>query len=191
MVLLHTVLMELYSPQRCCRCHNLWFFLLRSLQQYWDFVEANSFSRLKSHPDVSVVTTVFRIQWRPCSQKQPVLIVRYYLQLLQGLYPESHGIVDNKMYDVSRNAFFSLKSDEKFNPKWYQGEPVSEGRWVWRCFSVWFKQQSESGWHTPPRSADGMFAADVWGVFLELFRQTPWTVRAGWFTSLIPNFHRW
>lgn len=63
--------------------------------------------------------------WRPCSQKQPALIERCYL--LQGLYPESHGIVDNKMYDVSRNAFFSLKTEEKFNSKWYQGEPVSEG----------------------------------------------------------------
>lgn len=59
---------------------------------------------------------------------QPLFIVHYYLQLLQGLYPESHGIVDNKMYDVSLNAFFSLKTAEKFNSKWYQGEPVSEGR---------------------------------------------------------------
>uniref|UniRef100_A0A8C4DYT4 Ectonucleotide pyrophosphatase/phosphodiesterase 1 n=1 Tax=Dicentrarchus labrax TaxID=13489 RepID=A0A8C4DYT4_DICLA len=41
-----------------------------------------------------------------------------------GLYPESHGIVDNKMYDVTRNTYFSLKTDEKFNAKWYQGEPV-------------------------------------------------------------------
>ncbi|KAK2856098.1 hypothetical protein Q5P01_004833 [Channa striata] len=44
--------------------------------------------------------------------------------IVTGLYPESHGIVDNKMYDVTRNAFFSLKTEEKFNPKWYQGEPV-------------------------------------------------------------------
>ncbi|XP_067337389.1 ectonucleotide pyrophosphatase/phosphodiesterase family member 1 isoform X2 [Channa argus] len=44
--------------------------------------------------------------------------------IVTGLYPESHGIVDNKMYDVTRNAFFSLKTEEKFNPAWYQGEPV-------------------------------------------------------------------
>ncbi|CAJ1077072.1 ectonucleotide pyrophosphatase/phosphodiesterase family member 1 isoform X2 [Xyrichtys novacula] len=44
--------------------------------------------------------------------------------IVTGLYPESHGIVDNKMYDVTLNTFFTLKSDEKFNPKWYQGEPV-------------------------------------------------------------------
>uniref|UniRef100_A0A4W6EU68 Ectonucleotide pyrophosphatase/phosphodiesterase 1 n=1 Tax=Lates calcarifer TaxID=8187 RepID=A0A4W6EU68_LATCA len=47
-----------------------------------------------------------------------------HYSIVTGLYPESHGIVDNKMYDVTRNAFFSLKTDEKFNPKWYQGEPV-------------------------------------------------------------------
>ncbi|KAJ8391525.1 hypothetical protein AAFF_G00088470 [Aldrovandia affinis] len=44
--------------------------------------------------------------------------------IVTGLYPESHGIVDNKMYDVTRNASFSLKLAEKFNAQWYQGEPV-------------------------------------------------------------------
>ncbi|XP_038582268.1 ectonucleotide pyrophosphatase/phosphodiesterase family member 1 [Micropterus salmoides] len=47
-----------------------------------------------------------------------------HYSIVTGLYPESHGIVDNKMYDVTRNAFFSLKTDEKTNPQWYQGEPV-------------------------------------------------------------------
>ncbi|XP_076611732.1 ectonucleotide pyrophosphatase/phosphodiesterase family member 1 [Chaetodon auriga] len=47
-----------------------------------------------------------------------------HYSIVTGLYPESHGIVDNKMYDVTRNAFFSLKTDEKFNAKWYQGEPI-------------------------------------------------------------------
>uniref|UniRef100_UPI0037E83A9F ectonucleotide pyrophosphatase/phosphodiesterase family member 1 n=1 Tax=Semicossyphus pulcher TaxID=241346 RepID=UPI0037E83A9F len=47
-----------------------------------------------------------------------------HYSIVTGLYPESHGIVDNKMYDVTQNTFFSLKTDEKFNPKWYQGEPV-------------------------------------------------------------------
>uniref|UniRef100_A0A8C4E4P0 Ectonucleotide pyrophosphatase/phosphodiesterase 1 n=1 Tax=Dicentrarchus labrax TaxID=13489 RepID=A0A8C4E4P0_DICLA len=47
-----------------------------------------------------------------------------HYSIVTGLYPESHGIVDNKMYDVTRNTYFSLKTDEKFNAKWYQGEPV-------------------------------------------------------------------
>ncbi|XP_072527210.1 ectonucleotide pyrophosphatase/phosphodiesterase family member 1-like isoform X2 [Salminus brasiliensis] len=44
--------------------------------------------------------------------------------IVTGLYPESHGIVDNKMYDITRNAMFSLRTEEKFNAFWYQGEPV-------------------------------------------------------------------
>uniref|UniRef100_A0A8C5NA63 Ectonucleotide pyrophosphatase/phosphodiesterase family member 1-like n=1 Tax=Gouania willdenowi TaxID=441366 RepID=A0A8C5NA63_GOUWI len=47
-----------------------------------------------------------------------------HYSIVTGLYPESHGIVDNKMYDPTRNTFFSLKTEEKFNPKWYQGEPI-------------------------------------------------------------------
>ncbi|XP_044025962.1 ectonucleotide pyrophosphatase/phosphodiesterase family member 1 isoform X2 [Siniperca chuatsi] len=47
-----------------------------------------------------------------------------HYSIVTGLYPESHGIVDNKMYDVTQNTFFNLKTDEKLNPKWYQGEPV-------------------------------------------------------------------
>ncbi|KAB5513634.1 hypothetical protein PHYPO_G00249010 [Pangasianodon hypophthalmus] len=44
--------------------------------------------------------------------------------IVTGLYPESHGIVDNKMYDIYHNATFSLKGNEKFQAFWYHGEPV-------------------------------------------------------------------
>ncbi|KAG8444562.1 hypothetical protein GDO86_009646 [Hymenochirus boettgeri] len=47
-----------------------------------------------------------------------------HYSLITGLYPESHGIVDNKMYDPDRNAVFTLRNTEKFHPSWYQGEPV-------------------------------------------------------------------
>ncbi|XP_040919998.1 ectonucleotide pyrophosphatase/phosphodiesterase family member 1 [Toxotes jaculatrix] len=47
-----------------------------------------------------------------------------HYSIVTGLYPESHGIVDNKMYDVIHDNFFSLKTNEKFNPQWYQGQPV-------------------------------------------------------------------
>uniref|UniRef100_A0A8B9RLH8 Ectonucleotide pyrophosphatase/phosphodiesterase 1 n=1 Tax=Astyanax mexicanus TaxID=7994 RepID=A0A8B9RLH8_ASTMX len=55
---------------------------------------------------------------------QALLVQITFLIFSQGLYPETHGIVDNKMYDVIHNASFSLKSDEKFNSFWYLGEPV-------------------------------------------------------------------
>uniref|UniRef100_A0A8C5L660 Ectonucleotide pyrophosphatase/phosphodiesterase family member 1 n=1 Tax=Jaculus jaculus TaxID=51337 RepID=A0A8C5L660_JACJA len=47
-----------------------------------------------------------------------------HYSIVTGLYPESHGIIDNKMYDPKMNASFSLKSKEKFNPEWYKGVPI-------------------------------------------------------------------
>ncbi|XP_017909005.1 PREDICTED: ectonucleotide pyrophosphatase/phosphodiesterase family member 1 [Capra hircus] len=47
-----------------------------------------------------------------------------HYSIVTGLYPESHGIIDNKMYDPQMNAYFALKSKEKFNPEWYKGEPI-------------------------------------------------------------------
>ncbi|XP_012579154.1 PREDICTED: ectonucleotide pyrophosphatase/phosphodiesterase family member 1 [Condylura cristata] len=47
-----------------------------------------------------------------------------HYSIVTGLYPESHGIIDNKMYDPIMNASFTLKSKEKFNPEWYKGEPI-------------------------------------------------------------------
>ena len=43
----------------------------------------------------------------------------------QGLYPESHGVIDNSMFDIEMEKSFSLGSSEKFNADWYGGEPVS------------------------------------------------------------------
>ncbi|XP_074043699.1 ectonucleotide pyrophosphatase/phosphodiesterase family member 3 [Macrotis lagotis] len=44
--------------------------------------------------------------------------------IVTGLYPESHGIIDNNMYDVHLNKNFSLSSQEKFDRKWWYGQPV-------------------------------------------------------------------
>lgn len=44
---------------------------------------------------------------------------------LQGLYPESNGLIDNVMYDPVFDASFSLSNEEKENPAWYLGQPVS------------------------------------------------------------------
>lgn len=53
---------------------------------------------------------------------------RFSLPLLssQGLYPESNGLIDNVMYDPVFNATFSLSSEQKSNPAWYLGQPVSD-----------------------------------------------------------------
>ncbi|NXL99845.1 ENPP3 phosphodiesterase, partial [Tyrannus savana] len=44
--------------------------------------------------------------------------------IVTGLYPESHGIIDNNMYDVDLNEHFSLSGMEKFNPSWWKGQPI-------------------------------------------------------------------
>uniref|UniRef100_A0A8P0N319 Ectonucleotide pyrophosphatase/phosphodiesterase family member 3 n=1 Tax=Canis lupus familiaris TaxID=9615 RepID=A0A8P0N319_CANLF len=44
--------------------------------------------------------------------------------IVTGLYPESHGIIDNNMYDVNLNLNFSLSSKEKNNPAWWKGQPI-------------------------------------------------------------------
>ncbi|KAM6973003.1 ectonucleotide pyrophosphatase/phosphodiesterase family member 3 [Aplochiton taeniatus] len=41
-----------------------------------------------------------------------------------GLYSESHGLIDNNMYDPVFDASFSLSNAEKDNPRWYLGEPI-------------------------------------------------------------------
>lgn len=48
------------------------------------------------------------------------------LSSAQGLYPESNGLIDNFMFDPVFNATFSLSSEEKSNPAWYLGQPVSD-----------------------------------------------------------------
>ncbi|NWQ74316.1 ENPP3 phosphodiesterase, partial [Columbina picui] len=44
--------------------------------------------------------------------------------IVTGLYPESHGIIDNSMYDVNLNKHFSLSGTETSNPSWWKGEPI-------------------------------------------------------------------
>ncbi|KAJ7406371.1 ectonucleotide pyrophosphatase/phosphodiesterase 1 [Willisornis vidua] len=64
---------------------------------------------------------IVRVQMTALKTKIAVSIIKLFVK---GLYPESHGIIDNKMYDPKRNASFTLKSEEKFNPQWYQGQPI-------------------------------------------------------------------
>ncbi|XP_065139630.1 venom phosphodiesterase CdcPDE [Paramisgurnus dabryanus] len=47
-----------------------------------------------------------------------------HYSIVTGLYAESHGLVDNNMYDPVFDASFSLSNSEKDNPRWYQGQPI-------------------------------------------------------------------
>ena len=45
--------------------------------------------------------------------------------LLQGLYPESHGMVGNVFYDSEFNDTFNFTSrTDNLQSKWWGGEPV-------------------------------------------------------------------
>uniref|UniRef100_A0A3Q3X7I9 SMB domain-containing protein n=1 Tax=Mola mola TaxID=94237 RepID=A0A3Q3X7I9_MOLML len=48
-----------------------------------------------------------------------------HYSIVTGLYPESNGLIDNVMYDPVFDASFSLSNEEKENPAWYLGQPVS------------------------------------------------------------------
>uniref|UniRef100_A0A3B3Y8D7 ENPP1-3/EXOG-like endonuclease/phosphodiesterase domain-containing protein n=1 Tax=Poecilia mexicana TaxID=48701 RepID=A0A3B3Y8D7_9TELE len=79
------------------------------------------------HSRLPVINKLRKSDGTTTSYMRPVYPTKTFpnhYTIVTGLYPESHGIVDNKMYDVTRNAFFTLKTDEKFNSNWYQGEPV-------------------------------------------------------------------
>uniref|UniRef100_A0A671Q2P9 Ectonucleotide pyrophosphatase/phosphodiesterase family member 2-like n=1 Tax=Sinocyclocheilus anshuiensis TaxID=1608454 RepID=A0A671Q2P9_9TELE len=44
--------------------------------------------------------------------------------LATGLYPESHGIVCNSMYDPVFKAHFRLRGREKLDHRWWGGQPI-------------------------------------------------------------------
>ncbi|XP_060077671.1 uncharacterized protein LOC132557191 [Ylistrum balloti] len=54
----------------------------------------------------------------------PTLTFPNHYTIVTGLYPESHGIVDNNMYDPVLNESFSLRGSVKYNPQWWAGEPI-------------------------------------------------------------------
>lgn len=54
-------------------------------------------------------------------------LLMFLCVLVQGLYPESHGIVCNSMYDPVFDAHFNLRGREKLNHRWWGGQPVSSG----------------------------------------------------------------
>lgn len=47
-----------------------------------------------------------------------------HFTIVTGLWPESHGIVDNKMYDPEFKTLFSLGNKEAGKSRWWQAEPI-------------------------------------------------------------------
>ena len=51
--------------------------------------------------------------------------ITIFINHIQGLYPESHGIVNNAFYDTKLREQFYIGSRNQNDPKWWRGEPVS------------------------------------------------------------------
>ena len=59
-----------------------------------------------------------------CMDVNCVLLHLSFFVHIQGLYPESHGIVDNKFFDKKLNETFYISSPDVNDEKWWLGEPV-------------------------------------------------------------------
>lgn len=69
----------------------------------------------------------------------PTLTFPNHHTISTGLYPETHGIIDNSMYDVKLNQSFYLGSPNALNPAWWFGEPIwntlfKNGKHAMTCF---------------------------------------------------------
>ncbi|KAM3928716.1 autotaxin isoform 7-T7 [Leptodactylus fuscus] len=78
---------------------------------------------------IKVLPNIYKL--RTCGTHSPYMRPVYPTKtfpnlytLATGLYPESHGIVGNSMYDPVFDANFSLRSREKFNHRWWGGQPI-------------------------------------------------------------------
>uniref|UniRef100_A0A131YMJ5 Ectonucleotide pyrophosphatase/phosphodiesterase family member 1/3 n=1 Tax=Rhipicephalus appendiculatus TaxID=34631 RepID=A0A131YMJ5_RHIAP len=47
-----------------------------------------------------------------------------HFTIVTGLWPESHGIVDNKMYDPEFKTLFRIGNTEAYNGRWWEAEPI-------------------------------------------------------------------
>ena len=54
----------------------------------------------------------------------PTLTFPNHYSIVTGLYPESHGIVNNNFYDPDLELSFSLSNPNATQPYWWFGEPV-------------------------------------------------------------------
>ncbi|KAK3526352.1 hypothetical protein QTP70_024631 [Hemibagrus guttatus] len=77
----------------------------------------------------SVIPNIHKL--RTCGTRSPHMRPMYpsktfpnLYTLATGLYPESHGIVCNSMYDPVFDANFNLRGREKLNHRWWGGQPI-------------------------------------------------------------------
>lgn len=78
----------------------------------------------------------------PINHWSYTLYVLVMIVLLQGLYPESHGIIANKFYSPELGETFSFGGRNLSDNRWWSGEPVC---WLlWPCSSTWSYRSERS-----------------------------------------------
>lgn len=56
----------------------------------------------------------------------PTVTFPNHWSIVTGLYSESHGIIENDMYDPHFNEYYSIFDETVNDPKWYGGEALWE-----------------------------------------------------------------
>ncbi|XP_063841100.1 LOW QUALITY PROTEIN: venom phosphodiesterase-like [Scylla paramamosain] len=78
-----------------------------------------------------------------------------HYSIVTGLYPESHGIVDNVFYDPTFRALFTIKSPAARNGSWWHGEPI------WNTLARQGKKSATFFWPGSEQTSGGRYP-DHW-----------------------------
>ncbi|XP_076096525.1 uncharacterized protein LOC143067274 isoform X4 [Mytilus galloprovincialis] len=78
-----------------------------------------------------------------------------HYSIVTGLYPESHGVIDNNMYDESIGAWFGMSKPNASDPRWWKGEPI------WNTAKKNNKKSATYFWPGSDVQIQGMYP-DIW-----------------------------
>ena len=95
--------------------------ILISLDGYgWEYFQNNSLQDVRVNLD-NLAMSGARSEMLPIF---PAVTFPNHYTMVTGLYAESHGIIENQMYDPILNESFSIFDDSVNDPEWYLGEPI-------------------------------------------------------------------
>ena len=97
--------------------------ILISLDAYgWEYFQNNTLQDVRENLD-RLATGGVSSEMLPIF---PSVTFPNHYTMVTGLYAESHGIIENQMYDPVLNESFSIFDSSVNDPVWYLGEPIWE-----------------------------------------------------------------
>ncbi|XP_064625490.1 ectonucleotide pyrophosphatase/phosphodiesterase family member 3-like isoform X2 [Lineus longissimus] len=103
------------------------------------------------------VTPTFK-RFQKCGVSAPYMRPVYpsktfpnHYSIATGLFPAWNGITGNIMFDKKLGKVFRLSTSEKFNPEWYQGEPI------WNTVTKHNKTSASYFWVGSDVPVEGMY----------------------------------